>query len=117
MIAIPDKGDSMDDRTIQPEETPQKTKAELFAENPDRFVDLTEIVFAIFRDPETNKISRTLTQMESIEESFVVEGRTRESCETFRMMVRTKAAQTKSIQVVKGNGKGIMNGARNLFKR
>ena len=92
---------------------PEKSKAELFAENPDRFVDLAEIVFAVFRDPETGEVNKTLPQCRSIQETYIAEGYTRDSLALYRAALREKS---KASRIVPANGKnpGFIAGLRNM---
>lgn len=73
------------------EET-QKTKAELFAENPDRFEDLSLCKIVIKKDPESGKFL-VLNQCENIEDAFIVEGYMREALEAYRNAVRVQKAK------------------------
>lgn len=88
----------------------QKTKAELFAENPDRFEDLKTVLIVVKRDPESNKIM-ILNQCQTIEEAFIVEGYLKDALDAFRNAVRIKQAQT---GIVKANGRPRM---RDIFRR
>ena len=92
---------------------PEKSKAEIFAENPERFEDLKNCLLVVKRDPETKRLV-ILNQAESIEDCFVIEGYVRDAMMAFRNAVRARAA---AVGIAKPNGKGIMNFARNGFRK
>ena len=100
---------------MEPTEIPQepeKSKEELFAENPERFEDLKNCILLIKRDPETKRLL-VLNQCESIDEGFIVEGYVRDAMAAFRAAVRKEAAS----RIVKPNGNGkMMDFVRNLRK-
>lgn len=88
----------------------EKSKAELFQENPDRFEDLKNCLLVVKRDPESKKLF-VLNQCETIEESFIVEGYVKDANMAFRAATRVRAAQT---GIAKPNG--FLNGIRGLKK-
>jgi hypothetical protein len=94
-------------------EEPQKTKEELFQENPDRFEDLKNCLMVVKRDTDTNKIM-ILNQCKDIEEGFIVEGYIKDAMAAFRGALRMKQAQE---GIVKANGKhNILDFARRIKK-
>ena len=94
------------------QEPVEKSKEELFQENPERFEDLKNCLLVVKRDPETKRLL-VLNQSESIDESFIIEGYVRDAMVAFRAAVRAEAKSN----IVKPNGKGIMNFARNGFRK
>ena len=91
---------------------PEKSKEELFQENPERFEDLKSCILVVKRDPETKKLL-VLNQCESIEESFITEGYIKDAMSLFRNAVRIKMAKT---GIVKPKVNGFMNGLRGMRK-
>ena len=91
---------------------PEKSKSEIFQENPERFEDLKNCLLVVKRDPETKRLL-VLNQSESIDECFIIEGYVRDAMAAFRAAVRAEAKSN----IVKANGKGIMNFARNGFRK
>ena len=91
---------------------PEKSKAELFSENPERFEDLKNTLLVVKRNEDGNMV--VLNQCQTVEESYVVEGYVQEASAAFRGAVRVRDLQTKKIIQPKH---GIMNGARNMFRR
>ena len=91
---------------------PEKSKETLFAENPERFEDLKNCMLVVKRDPETKRLL-VLNQCESIDESFILEGYVRDAMAAFRAAVRAEAKS----KIVKPSGKGIMDFARNGFRK
>jgi hypothetical protein len=98
----------------QEQEQP-KTKAELFAENPDRFEDLQGVLLVVKRHPEDGRLM-VLNQIANTDDCWLVKG-------YVEQQINIRAAQCQMKQeamnpkIVKANGHGIINGARNLFKK
>ena len=100
------------DHTEVPQ-VPEKSKEELFAENPERFEDLKNCMLVVKRDPETKRLL-VLNQCESIDESFILEGYVKDAMASFRAAVRKEAAS----RIVKPNGNGkMMDFVRNGFRK
>lgn len=89
---------------------PEKSKEELFQENPERFEDLKNCLLVVKRDPETQKIM-ILNQCQSIDEAFITEGYVTDGMAAFRNAVRVKQMET---QIIKPKQNGFMNGIRGL---
>lgn len=97
----------------EPIEVPKKTKAELFAEEPDRFVDCNEILFAISRHPE----SKILGNFVNIAREGMSITDVYEECLKLKAFADRKLGQfmngldlqiaerNKAAQIVKANGK------------
>ncbi len=92
---------------------PEKTKEEVFAENPERFEDMKNCLLVVKRDPESNKIM-ILNQCKDVEENMIVEGYIRDGMAAHRNALRIRAANTASI--IKPKGNGFFNGLRNMKK-
>lgn len=91
-----------------------KTKAELFAENSDRFEDLKDCLLVVKIDPETKKLM-ILNQCRNFDESFIIEGYVKESMIGYRTALRIKAAKTQDI--VKPNGMGNPHGIMDFIRK
>ncbi len=89
-----------------PGETP-KTKAELFASDPDRFIDAQEVLFVIGRNPEGKLMimNRCMTMADCKDVRFEADMSTLERIG----LIRAEAAKQKS-SIVKPNA--FMNGIR-----
>ena len=91
-----------------------KTKAELFAENPDRFIDSAECPLLVIRDIESGQLKNISINCD-IDESFIIEGRMAEAFRAYRAALRQKMAKT-GLSVVKKNGNGFLGGLRRMRK-
>lgn len=92
--------------------TPEKSKDELFAENPERFEDLKNCLLVVKRNEEGKMV--ILNQCESIDEAILVEGYTHDAMLAFRGAMRVRAAQS---GIVKPGQNGFLNGVRNLGRK
>ncbi len=81
-------------------EAPEPSKAELFAENPDRFEDLKKCLLVVKRNDDGKMMF--LIQCETEEEGAVLQVQFMDSMLAWRGAMRAKKAQT---GIVKPNGR------------
>jgi hypothetical protein len=86
------------------------TKAELFATDPDRFIDLTEVIFAVKRG---EKGMQGFINSSNKIELFAAKGLI--DCEIMMKCIAAQAQQ-QAPKIVTPNG-GFGAGIRNVFKR
>ena len=97
-----------------PMEVPQKTKAELFAEDPDRFEDIHSVLLIVKRDPEKGVMvmNRCLRREDLRDVQFEV---------NLAVLQRhgelLAAAAQQGIVKPGANGHGFMNGIRNIGRK
>lgn len=96
------------------EEVIEKSKQELFAENPDRFEDLKNCLLVVKRDPETKQIM-ILNQCTNIEESFIVDGYIKDGMTAYRTALRVRQAQTGIVKPTAKNP-GFLKGLANHLR-
>lgn len=94
--------------------TPDKTKAELFAENPDRFEDLEKVLMVVKRNEDGQLM--ILNQVSTVEELWIVKGAVEQNV-NIRVAVAQQKQQIMKPKIVTGNGKGIINAVRNGFRK
>jgi len=86
------------------EEQRQPTKAELFEQNPDLFMNVDELPLFVTRDPESGKIKNVSIRIKNYEEACLVEIEVRDALNAFRYALKMQA-QKKKIITPNGNGK------------
>jgi len=105
---------------------PEKTKAELFAENPDRFEDLEKVLVMVKRHPETGQLGiiinpsagREMSFSEAYEECLKLKSYVEHKLGKYLDGVELKAAQrAKMTEIQKPNGSNFMNGIRSLGRK
>ena len=107
----------------------EKSKAELFAEDPDRFADRQSLLFSVERHPQykvlghmMNIAREGMTGNQALEEAMVVqkfiERKLTHYIDALEINIKKRA---EAVGIVGANGKkpqgGIINAVRNGFKR
>lgn len=103
----------MSNETRVPETQPEKTKAELFAEDPDRFQDMHDVAFAIIRHPENGilghciKIGKEGDRITDVyEEALKLQSFADRKISAFLDHIDIEiASRNKATSIVKPNGK------------
>ena len=104
----------------EPTPVPQKTKAELFAENPDRFQDLEEVIIQVSRHPENGMLGILMrfgvneeSTKEVYEEALQVQSYVTRKISQFLSLLEAETAKKKqATEIVKPNGRmPFMGGA------
>ena len=119
-----------------PQPAPEKTKAELFAENPDRFIDQKDVILMVRRNPDNGclgmmiRIAETMqdqeaegvdkaTTMDVYEETLKLQAYCHRKLGTFLAVIEhgiAKRQAATSIVPAKKNG-GFLNGVRSIGRR
>ncbi len=82
----------------------QKTKAEIFAEDPDRFIDTHDLIIAIVKGENQSLLPLVGAKGISGIETFAVAGIVEEIMTSIRAQMRERAQATKPV-IVSPNGK------------
>lgn len=95
--------------------TEEKTKEQLFAENPDRFEDLENILFAVKRNEEGRLI--VLTKQMSTDDLCRVRCITADTLREYSMLQRIEKAKQNGAGIIKPGENGFKQGLRNFLNK
>lgn len=106
-------------------QAPEKTKAELFAEDPDRFVDRKSLLVSVERHPEYGVLGIAInigregqTANDAMQEAGSVQSFINRKMTKFVDKIEEALIKrSQATAIVKSNGKGIIDFARNGFRK